>query len=617
MKQIVKAKLRELGVGDNVQQVIIGDLFGKQVMSEQVEGLIDCKNDEEFEKGITALCSKWERMDSHDHGPLHAFGRWFVQYKKESLKKKMLKETRIKAGLGNPPSYFTTNSSESVNAMLKNKVDYKKSELPEFLEKLRSVIDEQEKELERAIIDRGKYQLCDEYKKLEVKEDKWFMKMSCIQREAHLKRVLSQKVGSKANAPRISSTKVQDSDSNRPTCSRRLFTESSLSSDGITKELSVDVSSFSEAVIIQKSVLDAIWTKANELLNDPKAICMVPGGTEKDRIVKSSSGPRPHVVTAKKNGKYSCDTECPNFKSLGICSHSVATAEDNGDLQDFVNSLSKSKRVPNITKLVTAKMPKGRGRKGCAPPRKHRKKITVRSRKSFADVLKEHVTNQSNEESVSSDTRSDDSHSGQESHTESQHHQSAFGGAIGISGDEESLDLYHSDIQLTSSSTVGAGRYHHDQHGGSVVLTHTSQGTSTKLTVMGGKQESSHVSGLPQMPPPLVHCPNALIPPSSSSFELDFVAGNISICKRCRQKYTKPAIPPMDLCVRHKEWQQFIDSCGTQQNRFGNVYYHCHIPCIRSRCPEFEPSQLEVSCRIAMQLLPVHTEFLVSPFFLH
>ena len=223
------------------------------------------------------------------------------------------------------------------------------------------------------------------------------MKMSRIQREAHLKRVLSQKVGSKAYAPRISSAKVKDSDSNRPTCSRRLFTEPSLSSDSITKELSVDVSSFSEAVLIQKSVLEAIWTKAKELLNDPKAICMVPGGNEKDRIVKSSSGLRPHVATAKKMGKYSGDTECPNFKSLGICSHSVAAAEDNGDLQEFVNSLSKSKRVPNITKLVTAKMPKGRGRKGCAPPRKRRKKITVNSRKSFADILKEQATNQLDE----------------------------------------------------------------------------------------------------------------------------------------------------------------------------------------------------------------------------
>ena len=35
----VKAKLKELGVGDSVQQIIIGDIFGRQVMSEQVEGL--------------------------------------------------------------------------------------------------------------------------------------------------------------------------------------------------------------------------------------------------------------------------------------------------------------------------------------------------------------------------------------------------------------------------------------------------------------------------------------------------------------------------------------------------------------------------------------------------
>ena len=36
-------------VGDNVQQVICGDIFGKQVLSEHVEGLIDSKNNEEFE----------------------------------------------------------------------------------------------------------------------------------------------------------------------------------------------------------------------------------------------------------------------------------------------------------------------------------------------------------------------------------------------------------------------------------------------------------------------------------------------------------------------------------------------------------------------------------------
>ena len=60
----------------------------------------------------------------------------------------------------------------------------------------------------------------------------------------------------------------------KPTCS--LFTEK----DSTEKTLSVKISDFSSEVLIQRSVLDAIWSKATELINDPKAICMVPGGRQ-------------------------------------------------------------------------------------------------------------------------------------------------------------------------------------------------------------------------------------------------------------------------------------------------------------------------------------------------
>ena len=57
-------------------------------MSEQVEGLVDSENDE-FEKGVTALCSRWERMDSHDHGPLQALedGLFGTKKKKKNFAK--------------------------------------------------------------------------------------------------------------------------------------------------------------------------------------------------------------------------------------------------------------------------------------------------------------------------------------------------------------------------------------------------------------------------------------------------------------------------------------------------------------------------------------------------
>ena len=69
-------------------------------------------------------------------------------------------------------------------------------------------------------------------------------------------------------------------------------------------------------MIIPAAVLDAIWSKAGDIISDSMAMCAVPGGHQKDCIVKSSSSLIPHVVSAKKSGQYSCDDKCPNWKSL-------------------------------------------------------------------------------------------------------------------------------------------------------------------------------------------------------------------------------------------------------------------------------------------------------------
>ena len=75
---------------------------------------------------------------------------------RDMVKKCMLRLVQQQAGLGCPPDAFTTNASERVNASLKNKVDYKRHELPVFLDKLREAIVEQDVEHSRAVIGRGK-----------------------------------------------------------------------------------------------------------------------------------------------------------------------------------------------------------------------------------------------------------------------------------------------------------------------------------------------------------------------------------------------------------------------------------------------------------------------------
>ena len=156
-------------------------------------------------------------------------------------------------------------------------------------------------------------------------------------------------------------------DSTKPCCSRQLFQDTTL------KELSVKVASFADLVLIPRPVINAIWAKATKLLNEPNAGCISPGNNHKNHMVKSFSSIRPHLVIARKNGQYACDNDCANWKSLGIGSHAVVAADDYGDLQAFVEWIKHTKKVLNATKMVTIKMPKGRGRKGNAPSRKRKK----------------------------------------------------------------------------------------------------------------------------------------------------------------------------------------------------------------------------------------------------
>lgn len=127
-----------------------------------------------------------------------------------------------------------------------------------------------------------------------------------------------------------------------------------------TSDLSVDLEKAAELVDIPSTCLEGIWAKASKLLCDTSAIAPAPGQDKAARMVLSYSGKVPHLVIPKKGGKYACDSNCPNFKSLSICSHTVAVAELNNHLEYFL-SLAKSSKRPSLTNLLTTTMPKGHG----------------------------------------------------------------------------------------------------------------------------------------------------------------------------------------------------------------------------------------------------------------
>ena len=61
---------------------------------------------------------------------------------------------------------------------------------------------------------------------------------------------------------------------------------------------------------------------------------------------------------------FACDQNCPNWKSLSVCAHSVAVAELCGKLLEFVACFMKTKKAPSLTRFAEVTMPKGRGAEG-------------------------------------------------------------------------------------------------------------------------------------------------------------------------------------------------------------------------------------------------------------
>lgn len=89
---------------------------------------------------------------------------------------------------------------------------------------------------------------------------------------------------------------------------------------------------------------------------------------------------------------FKCNGDC-FFKSLGICSHSVAVAELNRQLQEFITVFTKSKRKAN-SQVAIHGMPAGRGKEGSQAPRKRKQLQPILSRISSTTNSTESSTSQ-------------------------------------------------------------------------------------------------------------------------------------------------------------------------------------------------------------------------------
>ena len=93
----------------------------------------------------------------------------------------------------------------------------------------------------------------------------------------------------------------------------------------------------------------------------------------------------------------------------------------------------------------------------------------------------------------------------------------------------------------------------------------------------------------------------------SHSIILNSIAGNISKCAVCGNKYNKPVLPPHDICIKHREWRTFTPGGIPQSNA-----YHVNLPCIHHKWPLFTPYELIITPEVYEKLGQQHYDHFYS-----
>ena len=75
------------------------------------------------------------------------------------MKASMLKHVRIEAGLNNPSSEYTNNYPEGANFMIKHGLHFSDQTPPEFIEKIKDIVETKQRNEDHAVFGKGPYRL--------------------------------------------------------------------------------------------------------------------------------------------------------------------------------------------------------------------------------------------------------------------------------------------------------------------------------------------------------------------------------------------------------------------------------------------------------------------------
>ncbi len=100
MKDIIRRKLTDLLLPEQVREEIVRDIFGTQQGTVYVKGILDTLDSADFDQRLTRLKAKWDDMEKsvhpHDDPQVH---QWILDNLSSVMKDSMIAPVRESAGL--------------------------------------------------------------------------------------------------------------------------------------------------------------------------------------------------------------------------------------------------------------------------------------------------------------------------------------------------------------------------------------------------------------------------------------------------------------------------------------------------------------------------------------
>ena len=576
----VKRKLRDLSIPSSVINEYMLEIFGGQSGTTFIEGLADAVSEDDFDAKLMSLEDIWnEREQPYTSSP--QFFSYFVKNKSSEFKKSMIAPVREKAGLGSHPPEYHNNCPECINNVIKMEVKREKSTLDEFCLKMKSLVEDQEDHLVRAVTRRGEYRLHSAFKQFEMDPLQWFdhnesFRANHIQKLRGAARKYMKKLAHRDNQDPIL---LGDSNPNK------IVSNSHLSTSDISVTQNIDYALYNQIAensAIPQATIHSILQKAEELISSSNAITTAPvEGVA--RMVKSTSHPsQPHLVQVYQNGKTVCDKNCQMWTSLKICSHCVAVAHCLDRAKDFIMWFTSHSKKLNLTKLSTSNVTQNVGKK----PSQNR----YSQRKAKPPILSRTL-------------------------------HSSF-----TSPPATTVDAPFFDTQCASSSGMSVSYqqqppypywwspYHYPPWGAEVptsVLTQNVCGVS--LTNSFGNSFDNSVNFVPPF--------NTSSPRNERyTFWVCKLNKCITTCFGCRGKFTRAVdgslpVAPLDMILRCNESRPYYDRDGTlKEKENANTYYHPNISCIKMKHRDFNIQDVQLEDNVHCTLVPSHFQLLQSVF---